>query len=172
MRLIAMAGCCLMLFPGAACAQSGPAAQTSSLAEHTSARHAEVAGRGAHVMPFDLDRSSHVFERRADGGVQTVVSDDGAPDQVQAIRTHLRHEAAAFARGDFASPAAIHGSDMPGLRELAASAKRLSVVYEDAPGGGRIRYASADPVVVTALHRWFAAQVSDHGAHASNGSNH
>lgn len=168
MKTITIAGSILMLFAGAAWAQSRSASGPAH--DHAATRHAEVAARGAHVMPFDLDRSTHLFERRPDGGIQTVVSMDGASDQVDLIRMHLRHEAESFGRGDFASPAAVHGAEMPGLRELGGSAGRLSVVYEEAPGGARIRYMSRDPVVVTALHRWFAAQLSDHGAHAVEGS--
>ena len=38
-------------------------------------RQAEVAERGAAVMPFDLERTTHVFKALPDGGVQTVVAD-------------------------------------------------------------------------------------------------
>ena len=31
-------------------------------------RQAEVAARGAEVMPFDLDRTEHVFEKQPGGG--------------------------------------------------------------------------------------------------------
>src|SRR5690606_6813965 len=39
-------------------------------------RQAEVAERGASVMPFDLDATVHRFEPRDDGLVQTVVAHD------------------------------------------------------------------------------------------------
>jgi hypothetical protein len=35
---------------------------------------AKVAARGAEVMPFDLDRTTHVFTKLPDGGVQTVTA--------------------------------------------------------------------------------------------------
>lgn len=129
-------------------------------------RQAAVAARGAEVMPFDLDRSTHVFATTDGGGVQTVRSDDDDPEQIDLIRAHLREEAARFARGDFHDPAMIHGGDMPGLHTLVMGADRLTVEYRDVPGGGEIRYGSADEKIISAIHEWFAAQLSDHGEHA------
>lgn len=133
-------------------------------------RQEEVAARGAQVMRFDLDRTTHVFVPQKNGGVQRVVSD--APndaEQIALVRSHLRKEAAAFARGDFTDPAAIHGHQMPGLARLRRSYAAIEVDYSDIPAGGVIRYRSSNRAVVRALHRWFAAQVSDHGAHAEHG---
>lgn len=138
----------------------------SACADATPDRQADVAARGAEVMPFDLDRSTHVFSTTDEGGVQTVRSDDGDAEQVGLIRAHLQEEAARFAQGDFHDPAMIHGGEMPGLHTLVMGADRLSIEYRDVEGGGEIRYSSADPELVTAIHEWFAAQLSDHGEHA------
>lgn len=133
-------------------------------------RQEEVAARGADVMPFDLELTTHVFEERPDGGVQRVVADDaGDSTQIALIREHLREEAERFAAGDFADPAQIHGDEMPGLAELRAHDGRLVVEYSDIPEGGQIRYQSDDPALVDAVHRWFEAQRSDHGSHAVGG---
>ena len=132
-------------------------------------RRAEVAERGASVMPFDLDATTHVFEPRDDGLVQRVTADD--PDdaeQVALVREHLTDEAERFAAGDFGDPAAIHGPDMPGLAELEAGHVGIDVRYVEIPGGGRIDYTTDDPDLVAALHAWGEAQVSDHGAHAEH----
>jgi hypothetical protein len=135
-----------------------------------SSRTAGVAERGARVMPFDLDATTHVFTPRDDGGVQRVVADDPRDgSQVERVRSHLRAEATRFAGGDFGDPAAIHGRDMPGLDVLSRRADALEVAYDDVAGGGEITYRSADPAVVAALHDWFAAQLADHGAHAEAG---
>ena len=117
-------------------------------------------------MPFDLNRTMHIFEPTPDGGLQTVMVHDGDPQQVALVRSHLRKEAAAFARGDFSDPAVIHGVTMPGLAQLRAGANRMSVRYLETTNGASIRYKSADPRIIAALHVWFAAQVRDHGAHA------
>jgi hypothetical protein len=130
-------------------------------------RQADVARRGAEVMSFDLERTTHVFEQLADGGVETVVADDPRDDGgIRKIREHLRAEATAFRRGRFDDPARIHGTEMPGLTELEAGHRSITIRYEDVPDGGRIRYATEQPDLVRAIHAWFEAQVSDHGEHA------
>lgn len=147
----------LLAFLVAACGGPGP-----------DARQAEVAEAGADVMPFDLEASTHVFEKGERGGVQTVVADGDDAEQVRLIRAHLREEAERFARGDFHDPAAIHGDDMAGLHALVTGHERLSITYRDVERGGEIRYASDDPALVTAIHQWFDAQVRDHGDHAQS----
>lgn len=129
-------------------------------------RQDQVAEAGAAVMPFDLDATTHIFEKREDGGLQTVVADTEDQEQVALIREHLAEEAARFARGDFHDPAMIHGEDMPGLHALVMGHTRLEVQYEEVARGAEIRYSSDDPALVEALHEWFDAQVSDHGEHA------
>jgi hypothetical protein len=130
-------------------------------------RQAEVAIRGAEVMPFDLERTTHIFNDLPDGGLQQVVADDPADaTQVALIRTHLQAEAAKFGRGDFGDPAAIHGAMMPGLAELRQGYAQVAVAYAELPDGAQIRYTTGDPTMVSALHAWFAAQLSDHGGHA------
>ena len=128
-------------------------------------RQADVAARGAQVMPFDLSKTRHVFESLPDGGLQTVTAlDAGDTLQVRLIREHLQDEAARFARGDFEDPMAIHGHAMPGIAELRRDATRLGVAYAPVPGGATIRYRSDEPSLVAALHTWFEAQRMDHGA--------
>jgi len=56
--------------------------------------------------------------------------------------------------------------EMPGLAELKAGAGRIEIVYADVLAGGEILYRTDDPALVSALHAWFDAQVSDHGVDA------
>jgi hypothetical protein len=126
----------------------------------------QVAEAGAQVMPFDLERSTHVFTDTPWGGEQVVVSDDGDATQIALIRSHLADEAARFARGDFGSPEQIHGHDMPGLAVLREA--RLDVAYAEVQGGGKITYRAEDAAAIEAIHAWFAAQRSDHGPHAAH----
>lgn len=58
---------------------------------------------------------------------------------------------------------------MPGLAVLTTRFDELRIVYRDRPDGGEVTYRSASPDVVTALHDWFDAQLSDHGSHAQGG---
>lgn len=130
-------------------------------------RQAQVAARGAQVMPFDLEQTIHVFQRLDDGGRQTVtVKDPTNAPQIALIQSHLQHEADKFRRGDFSDPAYIHGEEMPGLAELKAGFAQVDIRYTALPNGGEIRYTTTDPDLVMALHRWFRAQVSEHGRHA------
>lgn len=137
-----------------------------ALADTPPSHQAIVDQRSKEVMPFDLNRTMHVFTPTKDGGVQSVVVHDGDRNQIGLVRSHLQAEAAAFARGDFADPASIHGAAMPGLAELRAGAGHVAVTYAELPNGARITYKTSDPKLIVAIHDWFAAQVHDHGAHA------
>ncbi|WP_206341694.1 aspartate carbamoyltransferase [Streptomyces ureilyticus] len=129
-----------------------------------------VAERGETVMPFDLERTTHRFTPTATGGTQDVVADQrGDTEQIDLIRAHLRKEAAAFSRGDFADPARIHGADMPGLAELQDGYDRFEVHYENRADGATLTYTTEDSALADALHEWFQAQLGDHGAHAESG---
>jgi hypothetical protein len=122
-----------------------------------------IRDRSTHVMPFSMDATMHQFEPTKTGGLMVVTVHNGDPKQIALVRAHLQKEAAAFARGDYADPAYIHGKSMPGLAALSAGAKRISVRYAALAEGATITFRSADPGLISALHRWFAAQVSDHG---------
>lgn len=133
-------------------------------------RQTEIAAKGQQVMPFDLERTTHRFTKSATGGVQTVTADDSADaQQVKLIREHLTEEAAGFSRGDYGDPATIHGTDMPGLRDLEQGHARIDIRYTETPAGAQITYTTTDPSLVKALHSWFDAQVTDHGQHAEHG---
>jgi hypothetical protein len=130
-------------------------------------RQAQVAARGAQVMPFDLEQTIHVFQRLDDGGRQTVtVKDPANTQQITLIQSHLQHEADKFRRGDFSDPAYIHGDEMPGLAELKTGFAQIDIRYTALPNGAEIRYTTTNPDLVMALHQWFRAQVSEHGRHA------
>lgn len=137
-----------------------------SLAE----QQAEVADRGAEVMPFDLDATTHVFTKTDRGGVQVVTADDPADAvQVRLIRAHLIEERDNFARGDFDDPAQIHGHDMPGVAELTAGYADVVVTYAETPAGAELTYTTDEPQLVDAIHSWFDRQLMDHGDDAEAG---
>jgi hypothetical protein len=130
-------------------------------------RQAEVRQRGQHVMPFDLRKTTHVFEKTGTGGVESVVVKSQVDrDQLPLIRAHLRKEQQLFTKGDFSDPMAIHGMKMPGIDTLRRNAEQLRISYRDLPRGAQLRYATNDAEVLNALHTWFDAQVMDHGADA------
>jgi hypothetical protein len=119
------------------------------------------------VMPFDVAKTLHIFKMTETGGVERVVAKDpAAADQIALIRQHLQHEMMKFQRGDYSDPAMLHGAAMLGLRELQKGASRIKVSYASLPSGAEITFQTADLHLLTALHRWFGAQLSEHGADA------
>lgn len=119
------------------------------------------------VMPFDMSKTIHIFRMTESGGIErVVVRDHRDVDQVALIRRHLQREAAKFQRGDYSDPARLHGSDMPGLKELEANASHIEVSYSELPEGAQIIFKARSLRLLTAIHRWFGAQLSEHGADA------
>lgn len=120
-----------------------------------------------HVMPFEMAKTVHVFKMTEFGGVMRVVARDPQDaEQVALVRRHLKHEAERFQQGDYADPAKLHGADMPGLAELQANPSAVEVSYETLPAGARISFKTENLQMLTAIHRWFGAQLSEHGADA------
>lgn len=119
------------------------------------------------VMPFDVAKTLHVFRMTDNGGIQRVVARDAADSgQIALIRSHLQAEAKRFQHGDYSDPASLHGATMPGLAELKAGAMRIKVTYANLRDGGQLVFATRDGHLVTEIHRWFGAQLSEHGADA------
>ncbi len=119
------------------------------------------------VMPFDMSATVHIFKMTESGGVQRVVAKDpGAVDQIALIQQHLQDESVKFQRGDYSDPSKLHGADMPGLKELQGGASQIKVSYAALPTGAEITFETTDLHLQTALHRWFGAQLSEHGADA------
>ncbi len=119
------------------------------------------------VMPFEMSRTMHVFAMTETGGVLRVIARDPRDaDQISLIQQHLKNEAERFQRGDYSDPATLHGKDMPGLEALQAGASHIEVAYTDISAGGEIRFSTSDLHLLTAIHRWFGAQLSEHGSDA------
>ena len=141
---------------------------TSCFAPQQRERQTMVHEMGHQVMPFELSKTQHIFEMTDNGGVQQViVKNPGDKEQITLIQEHLQHLAMGFSAGDFSAPVSLHGADMPGLKELAAGAARIKIEYTALSNGGQITFATDDRHLVTAIHRWFGAQLSDHGADAT-----
>jgi len=131
----------------------------------------EIARRGAHVMPFDLDLTTHVFTKTRQGGIQQViVKDPENTTQIKLIREHLKKIADDFQQGVFSDPSKIHGNAMPGLQSLKqANPEQLKIEYQEIPQGAQITYTAKNPDLITAIHQWFNAQLTDHARHAVSG---
>ena len=131
-------------------------------------RIASVREAGSVVMPFELDKTEHIFDPNGTGGTQRViVRDRDDADQITLIQTHLQQIAGEFGHGDFHQVSQIHGRGMPGLSELYADPTKYRIEYSALADGGELRYISDDAVTIEALHRWFNAQLADHGTDAT-----
>ena len=129
-----------------------------------SARQTMIHEKGLQVMPFDLSQATHIFKKTNDGGIQRVIAKDkNNTQQISLIRMHLQMEVELFQKEDFTDPSKIHGDTMPGVQELSKGAKNITISYTDLPDGGQINYSTKDANLITAIHQWFDAQVSDHG---------
>lgn len=150
----------------------GPQQHMAAMAD--AQRQAEVAQRGKTVMPFSLKATTHIFTKNAEGGTQRVVArkaNDAA--QVKLVRQHLQEIKDQFLKGDFSGPTQIHGQGMPGLADLrAASPGQIAIDYKDVKGGAELTYKTSDANLVAVLHKWFDAQLSDHGGDAMKGRMH
>lgn len=134
------------------------------------ARLDEVAERGRHVMPFNLEKTQHIFNKTEHGGVQQVIAKQATDsEQIGLIRQHLSDISERFKQGDFSRQKSIHGDNMPGLLELSANYRSVRFDYRPLPNGAEIEYAAEDTALVDAIHRFFNAQLSDHARHASDG---
>jgi len=147
-----------------------------TLSSHASdsTRQADVARRGPDVMPFNLKATTHVFTKTADGGVQRVVAKSVADrQQVELVRAHLHEIQGQFLKGDFSGPSHIHGDQMPGLAQLQeARPGQIAIDYREVSGGAELTYRTDEPKLVSSLHAWFDAQLSDHGPDAMAGRHH
>ncbi len=134
----------------------------------------EIAERGTHVMPFDLEKTIHIFTKTAEGGIQQVIARNPFDaEQIRLIRKHLSEISTEFGQGDFSRPAQIHGDDMPGLAALeSAKAGQVKVEYQELPDGAQINYSSESSSLIEAIHQWFDAQLRDHARHAMPGHPH
>jgi hypothetical protein len=132
-------------------------------------RVAEVREKGSEVMPFDLDKTLHTFEKTSYGGFQIVsIRGLGNSDELNPIREHLKKIATDFENGNFGDPVSIHGSQMPGLSTLQANSSKFSINYIEQVNGAKLEYHSTDDMIISALHLWFDAQLTDHGTDATS----
>lgn len=135
--------------------------------KQTLARQEYIHDRGAMVMPFDLNKTTHAFTGTDQGGVQKIQAKDPQDsEQIELIRDHLKKEKGLFDNGDFSDPSTLHGEGMPGLDVLEQSADKLEVEYSDLPDGAQLTYLTDNEEVIDALHMWFMAQLQDHGMDA------
>ena len=124
------------------------------------------------VMPFEMNKVTHYFINKDDGGELLIkVKNKKDTAQVALIRDHLLKEQKLFSKKDFRDPKTLHGADMPGLKVLSDSTKKFDVYYSEIPRGAKLIFKSEDSTVIKAIHNWFSAQLKDHGSDAKSSLN-
>jgi hypothetical protein len=126
-------------------------------------KDSELKKRGAAVMGFDQDKTTHHFRLYDTGGAIEVVANDPADTATLGrVRTHLREITREFARGDFAKPFATHDEMPPGARTLQERTNALAFEYEDLAAGGRVRITASDAKATDAVHEFLRYQIREH----------
>ena len=140
------------------------AAAIASAGQSTQHTHpGDVDRRGAQVMGFDQDKTTHHFLLYEDGGaIDVSVKDAADTENMGAIRAHLPHIAATFTAGNFDAPMLVHGTKVPGTTEMAAMKERITYRFAQTAKGGRVDITTTDPAAVAAVHRFLRFQIAEH----------
>jgi hypothetical protein len=125
--------------------------------------HAQMTARGAHAMGFDQTKTTHHFYLYEDGGaIDVTVNDVQDQQNLTAIRTHLPHLVTMFGSGDFSMPGFVHDRAVPGADVMTENNGRIAYVYEEMPGGGRVRITTRVAVALKGVHDFLRFQITDH----------
>ena len=126
--------------------------------------HPSMNDRGAMVMGFDQDKTTHHFHLYADGGSIAVTANDPADAKNRdAIRSHLPHISMMFSDGNFESPMLVHDSaTVPGTKVMAARKAKIAYRYVETPAGGRVDIVTSDKEALAAVHEFLKYQIAEH----------
>ena len=148
---------------------AGVVAVASAAARQTSATtgqdpHAGMNQRGAMVMGFDQEKTTHHFYLYADGGaVDVSVKDAADATNRDAIRSHLPHIAMLFGQGNFDAPMLVHDSkNVPGTATMTKLKDKIAYKYAETPKGGRVDITATDSTALKAVHEFMKFQITDH----------
>jgi hypothetical protein len=126
-------------------------------------KEAGMKRRGAAAMGFDQDATAHHFVLKPAGGyIQVQANDPSDGASRDAIRTHLRAIADAFASGDFSKPFMTHAGNPPGVEAMTRLKAAIRFTFEEIEAGGRVQIATADATAVKAVHDFLRYQIKEH----------
>jgi hypothetical protein len=127
-------------------------------------QHAGMDQRGAMVMGFDQQKTTHHFYLYEDGGaIDVSVNDATDTANRDAIRSHLPHMAMMFGQANFEAPMMVHDSkNVPGTAEMARLKDKLTFKYVETPKGGRVDVITKDAAALEAVHQFLKFQIADH----------
>ena len=132
-----------------------------AFAQHDHA--ADMNTRGAHVMGFSQQNTTHHFVLTFDGGIIDVrandIKDTESRDQ---IRTHFRHIAQMFTAGDFIDPMLVHATNVPGTAAMKQHKDDLHWDLVETPRGAKLVVTADNKPALEALHDFLKFQIEDH----------
>ena len=132
-------------------------------AQQNHGQHAQMNQRGAQVMGFDQEKTTHHFYLYSDGGaIDVAVNDVADKTNLDAIREHLPHIAMMFSQGNFDAPMLVHDTNVPGTAEMAKLKGRITYRYAETPKGGRVNIITTDAETLAAVHTFLQFQITDH----------
>jgi hypothetical protein len=122
-----------------------------------------VENHGDQAMGFPHDKTTHHFHLSETGGsIQVTANDPKDSADIQAIRMHLEHIAAAFAAGDYSTPMFVHDEVPPGVTSMKLLKDQIHFRYESLDAGARVAIASDNPLALAAIHDFLRFQITDH----------
>jgi hypothetical protein len=126
--------------------------------------HDQMNHRGAAVMGFDQDKTTHHFHLYDDGGaIDIAVKDATDAKNRDAIRSHLPHIALKFGQGSFDAPMLVHDSKaVPGTKVMTDRKSAIRYEYVETPRGGRVNIVTTDAAALGAVHEFLKFQIAEH----------
>lgn len=125
---------------------------------------ADTNTRGAQVIGFSQETTTHHFILTFDGGAIDVrtndVNDTSTRNQ---IRMHFRHIRERFAAGDFTDPMLVHATvSVPGTAAMKAHKNVLHWDVVNTPRGAKLVITADNKPSLDALHDFLRFQIEDH----------
>ena len=131
--------------------------------KEASQHQADVEKHGDEAMGFPHDKTTHHFRLYSDGGaIEVTVNDSKDSQNMQAIRSHLKHIAVMFSNADFSIPMFVHDQVPPGVAVMKKKHGEISFAFEELPAGGRVRIKSRNSDALKAIHDFLRFQIEDH----------
>lgn len=138
-------------------------AKHMAAAANGDAKHGAAVDARHDTFGMGHDVTHHSFRLFADGGaIELRANDDADAATAGVIQKHLRQIVAEFEKGEFATPAFVHGREPAGIDGMKANAGAIKYRYESLPSGGRIRITTTDAAALAAVHEFLKFQVIEH----------
>lgn len=144
-------------------AQHMAAAKASPVRADGSAEHGRHVDSRHDTFGMSHDKSTHSFRLFADGGAIELRATNATDETtVAAIRGHLQEITQQFDKGNFSTPAFVHGYTPDGVAQLEQLRNAIGYRYEPLDRGGRIRMTTKSTDALAAIHAFMRFQVIEH----------